>query len=43
VHAVADEWGDEASYSIVGDDADRPDEVNEATDDEIADRLADQL
>lgn len=43
VHAVADEWNDDASYSIVGDDVDRPDEVSEATDDEIADRLAEQL
>jgi len=41
VHAVADDWNDDASYSIVGDDADRPDDVTEATDDEIADRLPD--
>lgn len=43
VHAVADDWNDDASYSIVGSDVDRPDEVSEATDDEIAARLDDQL
>jgi hypothetical protein len=43
IAALADDWGDEASYSIVGDTYDRPDDVTEATDDDIEQMLADRL
>jgi len=43
IAALAEDWGDEASYSIVGDAYDRPDEVTEATDDDIEQMLADRL
>jgi len=43
IAALAEDWGDEASYSIVGDAYDRPDEVTEATDDDIEQMLTDRL
>jgi hypothetical protein len=43
IAALAEDWTEEASYSIVGDAYDRPDEVTEATDDDIEDVLADRL
>jgi hypothetical protein len=40
IAAMADTWGEEASYSIVGDgEAERTDEIREASDEEIADLL----
>ncbi|WP_439027798.1 DUF7504 family protein [Haloarchaeobius sp. DT45] len=40
IAALADGWGEEAQYSIVGDgEYDRPDEVSEASDEEIAELL----
>jgi hypothetical protein len=43
IAALAEGWGEEASYSIVGDTDDRPDEVSEATDDDIEQMLADRF
>jgi hypothetical protein len=43
IAALAENWSEEASYSIVGDTYDRPDQVTEATDDDIEDVLADRL
>ncbi|WP_267641113.1 DUF7504 family protein [Haloarchaeobius amylolyticus] len=40
IAALADGWGEEARYSIVGDsDSGRPDEVSEASDEDIAELL----
>jgi hypothetical protein len=43
IAALADDWSDDASYSIVGDTDDRPDDVTEATDDDIEETLAERL
>jgi hypothetical protein len=43
IAALAEDWSEEASYSIVGETYDRPDEVTEATDDDIEQMLAERL
>ncbi|NHN41797.1 hypothetical protein G9C85_09165 [Halorubellus sp. JP-L1] len=43
IAALAEGWSEEASYSIVGGTYDRPDDVTEATDDDIEQTLADRL
>lgn len=43
IAALAEDWSEEASYSIVGDAYDRPDDVTEATDDDIEETLDDRL
>jgi hypothetical protein len=43
IAALAEDWSEEASYSIVGETPDRPDDVTEATDDDIEETLADRL
>ena len=43
IAALADDWSEDASYSIVGDAHDRPDDVTEATDDDIEQELAERL
>ncbi|WP_323674392.1 hypothetical protein [Halorubellus sp. PRR65] len=43
IAALAEDWSEDASYSIVGDAYDRPDDVTEATDDDIEQTLADRL
>ncbi|WP_435334582.1 DUF7504 family protein [Haloarchaeobius sp. TZWWS8] len=44
IAALTDGWGEEANYSIVGDgELGRPDEIREASDEDIADRLETEL
>lgn len=43
IAALAEDWSEDASYSIVGEAYDRPDDVTEATDDDIEERLAERL
>jgi len=43
IAALAEDWTEEASYSIVGDTDDRPENVSEATDDDIEQMLAERL
>jgi hypothetical protein len=43
IAALAEDWSDDASYSIVGDTYDRPDQITEATDDDIEEMLAENL
>lgn len=43
IAALADNWSEEASYSIVGETYDRPDDITEATDDDIEEMLAERL
>jgi hypothetical protein len=43
IAALAEDWSEEASYSIVGGTSDRPADVTEATDDDVEETLAERL